>query len=133
MPYKPTSVWMDTTPHTTYPAPVATLEVDVCVAGGGILGLLTAALLKRAGHSVAVLEADRVVTGVTGYTTAKVTVLHGLIYDQVRSRFGEEGARDYAAANMAGLALIADRVAEGAIECDFRRRPAFTYAEDESD
>ena len=132
MPYKPTSVWMDTTPHTTYPAPAATLEVDVCVAGGGILGLLTAALLKRAGRSVAVLEADRIVTGVTGYTTAKVTVLHGLVYDQVRSSFGADGARHYAEANTAGLDLIARWVADHGIECNFRRRPALTYAEDAS-
>jgi glycine/D-amino acid oxidase-like deaminating enzyme/nitrite reductase/ring-hydroxylating ferredoxin subunit len=121
---------MDTAPHTTYAPLGASLAVDVCVVGGGVLGLLTADLLTRAGRTVAVLEADRIATGVTGYTTAKVTVLHGLIYDEVRSRFGEESARHYAEANDAGLALIADRVAEDGIECDFRRRAAFTYAED---
>jgi glycine/D-amino acid oxidase-like deaminating enzyme/nitrite reductase/ring-hydroxylating ferredoxin subunit len=129
---RPTSVWMDTAPHTTYPPLGASLAVDVCVVGGGIVGLLCAELLTRAGRTVALLEADRVATGVTGYTTAKVTVLHGLIYDQVRSRFGDDGARHYAEANTAGLALISDRVADGGIECDFRRRPAFTYAEQES-
>jgi glycine/D-amino acid oxidase-like deaminating enzyme/nitrite reductase/ring-hydroxylating ferredoxin subunit len=133
LPGRPTSVWMDTAPHTTYAPLDAPLTVDVCVVGGGILGLLAADLLKRAGRTVALLEADRVATGVTGYTTAKITALHGLIYDQVRSRFGEEGARHYAEANDAGLSLIADRVAEDGIDCDFRRRPALTYAEDESD
>jgi glycine/D-amino acid oxidase-like deaminating enzyme/nitrite reductase/ring-hydroxylating ferredoxin subunit len=128
---RPTSVWMDTAPHTTYPALGASLRVDVCVVGGGIVGLMTADLLKRAGRTVAVLEADRVATGVTGYTTAKVTALHGLIYDHVRSSFGEDGARHYAEANTAGLELIADRAA--GIECDFRRRPALTYAEDDGD
>lgn len=38
---RPTSVWMDTAPHTTYPPLGASLAVDVCVVGGGILGLLT--------------------------------------------------------------------------------------------
>jgi glycine/D-amino acid oxidase-like deaminating enzyme/nitrite reductase/ring-hydroxylating ferredoxin subunit len=130
---RPTSVWMDTAPRTTYPPLGGSLEVDVCVVGGGILGLLCADLLKRDGQTVAVLEADRVATGVTGYTTAKVTVLHGLVYDQVRSRFGEQSARHYAQANEAGLALIAERVAEEAIDCDFRHRPALTYAEDAAD
>src|SRR5215210_183515 len=128
---RPTSVWMDTAPHTTYPALGASLRVDVCVVGAGMLGLMTADLLKRAGRTVAVLEADRVATGVTGYTTAKVTALHGLIYDQVRSKFGQEGARHYAEANAAGLELIAERAA--AIECDFRRRPALTYSEDDGE
>jgi glycine/D-amino acid oxidase-like deaminating enzyme/nitrite reductase/ring-hydroxylating ferredoxin subunit len=124
---------MDTAPHTTYPPLGEALAVDVCVVGGGITGLLTADLLKQEGMTVAVLEADRVATGVTGYTTAKVTVLHGLIYDRVRSHFGEQGARRYAEANRAGLELIADRVAERAIACDFRRRAAYTYAEDASE
>jgi glycine/D-amino acid oxidase-like deaminating enzyme/nitrite reductase/ring-hydroxylating ferredoxin subunit len=122
---------MDTAPHTTYPALGASLRVDVCVVGGGIFGLMAADLLKRAGRTVAVLEADRVATGVTGYTTAKVTALHGLVYDQVRSSFGDDGARHYAEANTAGLELIAERAA--GIECDFRRRAAFTYAEDDGD
>ena len=128
LPGRPTSVWMDTAPHTTHPPLAESVSADVCVVGGGMLGLMTAALLKRAGMTVAVLEADRVATGVTGYTTAKVTVLHGLVYDQVRSHFGEEGARHYAEANSAGLELIADWVTEGGIDCDFRRRAAYTYA-----
>src|SRR5688572_17200983 len=130
---RPTSVWMDTAPHTTYAPLGESIAVDACVVGGGMLGLTAAALLKRAGMSVAVLEADRVATGVTGYSTAKVTVLHGLVYDQVRSSFGDEGARHYAEANRAGLELIADLVAERAIECDFRRRAAYTYALDETE
>jgi glycine/D-amino acid oxidase-like deaminating enzyme/nitrite reductase/ring-hydroxylating ferredoxin subunit len=130
---RPTSVWMDTAPHTTYPPLEESTSVDVCVVGGGILGLMTAALLKRAGRTVAVLEADRVATGVTGYTTAKVTVLHGLVYDRVRSHFGEQGARHYAEANGTGLELIADWVAEREIDCDFRRKAAYTYSLDDAD
>ena len=125
-----TSVWMDTAPHTTYAPLEGTLEVDACVVGGGIAGLLTADLLKRGGRTVAVLEAARVATGVTGYTTAKIAALHGLTYDDVRSHHGERGARHYAEANVAGLELIAARVAEREIDCDFRRRAAYTYSED---
>jgi glycine/D-amino acid oxidase-like deaminating enzyme/nitrite reductase/ring-hydroxylating ferredoxin subunit len=126
---KPTSVWMDTAPHTTYPAQPHDVSVDVCVIGGGITGLTAAALLKHAGLTVAVCELNRVAAGVTGYTTAKITALHGLIYDQITSSFGSEGARAYAEANQAGLELIARWVGERSIDCDFRRRPAFTYAE----
>jgi glycine/D-amino acid oxidase-like deaminating enzyme/nitrite reductase/ring-hydroxylating ferredoxin subunit len=127
-----TSIWMDTTPATTYSPLERDTEVDVCVIGGGITGITTAVLLGEAGLSVAVVELDRVAAGVTGYTTGKVTALHGLVYDQVRSRFGADGARDYAAANQAGLDLIARWVRDRGIDCDFRRRPAFTYAEDDA-
>ena len=130
---RPTSVWMDTAPHTTYPPLETPLAVDVCVVGGGVLGLLCADLLKRGGRTVAVLEAGGWRRGSAATRRPRSRSLHGLIYDQVRSHFGEDGARHYAEANGAGLALIADRVAEDGIECDFRRRPALTYAEDPSD
>jgi hypothetical protein len=42
---------------------------------------------------VALVEADRVAAGVTGYTTAKLSVLHTLIYAKVRKSFGADAAR----------------------------------------
>ena len=100
--------------------------MDVAVIGGGIAGIVTAVLLKEAAASVAVVEAARIGSGVTGHTTAKVTSLHGLIYDDIRSSFGVEGARAYAQANQAGLDWIAERAA--GIPCEFRRNSAYTYA-----
>jgi glycine/D-amino acid oxidase-like deaminating enzyme/nitrite reductase/ring-hydroxylating ferredoxin subunit len=130
---KNTSLWVDTAPETNYPVLTPGLHVDVAVLGGGIAGLTTALLLKRDGVKVAVVEAGRVGAGVTAYTTAKVTSLHGIQYQQVASSFGDDGAWAYAEANEAGLQLVADLVDELKIDCDFRRKPAYTYAEDESD
>jgi glycine/D-amino acid oxidase-like deaminating enzyme/nitrite reductase/ring-hydroxylating ferredoxin subunit len=104
------------------------LTVDVAVIGGGITGITTALLLKRGGAKVAVLEAGRVCEGTTGYTTAKVTSLQATTYKQLLSTFGEAGARVYAQANEAGLAQVAELVRELGIDCDFRRRPNYTYA-----
>ena len=128
---KATSVWMDTAPHTTYPALTEAVTVDVCVIGGGIAGITAAALLKEGGCTVALVDMHRIAAGVTGYTTAKVTALHGLVYDQVRSKHGADGARAYAEANSSALEWIAAR-AQG-VDCDFRRRTAYTYAEDGGD
>ena len=124
------SLWIGTTPETTYPALAGELTVDVAVIGAGITGLSTAALLKRAGARVAVIEAGRVASGVTGYTTAKVTSLHGLIYRSLVEELGEERARLYADANQAAIARVAAFVEEDGIDCDFRRAAAYTYTED---
>src|SRR3954465_12677298 len=128
-----TSLWVDSAPRTSYPALTPGLHVDVAVLGGGIAGLTTALLLKRDGARVAVVEAGRVGAGVTAYTTAKVTSLHGIQYQSVASSFGDDGARAYAEANEAGLERVAEFVDELGIDCDWRRKPAYTYAEDESD
>src|SRR3954451_19107669 len=128
-----TSLWVETAPESDYPVLKPGIHVDVAVLGGGVAGLTTALLLKRDGAKVAVIEAGRVGGGVTAYTTAKVSSLHGTQYQAVESSFGEDGARAYAEANEAGLAQVAAFVEELGIECDFRRKPAFTYAEGAED
>lgn len=130
---KPRSLWVETTPATEYPALQTGVEVDVAVIGAGIAGVMTAFLLKREGRRVALVDAGRILTGATGYTTAKITAGHNLVYAQLRKKFGEEGARTYAAANEAGLELIASLVGELGIECDFERKPNYVYADTESD
>jgi glycine/D-amino acid oxidase-like deaminating enzyme/nitrite reductase/ring-hydroxylating ferredoxin subunit len=126
-----TSIWVATTGQTAYPALDREIHVDVAVLGGGMAGLMAALLLKRDGKRVAVLEAGRVAAGVTAYTTAKVSSLHGVIYQDVESSFGADGARAYGQANERGLELIGSLVEELGIDCDWRRKPSYTYAEDE--
>lgn len=115
------------------PAAEGDATVDVAVLGGGITGIATAYLLKQAGATVAVVEAGRVVKSVTGNTTAKITSLHGLIYDHLVSQFGEERARLYADAQESAKEKIASLVAGLSIDCDFRRASAYTYTLDKAE
>jgi glycine/D-amino acid oxidase-like deaminating enzyme/nitrite reductase/ring-hydroxylating ferredoxin subunit len=103
------------------------VSADVAVIGGGMVGITTALLLMEAGANVVLLEAGRLARGVSGYTTAKVSSQHGMIYAELLSKFGLEGARTYGEANEAALAWIAGRVEQDGIECDFRRRPSYAY------
>jgi glycine/D-amino acid oxidase-like deaminating enzyme/nitrite reductase/ring-hydroxylating ferredoxin subunit len=129
LPGKPASLWLDTVTRRDFPPLERDVEVDVAVLGAGITGVTVALLLKQAGATVALVEADRVGAGVTGYTTAKVSSLHGLTYQRLVSSFGDEGARVYGEANEAGLARIARFVSELQIDCEFERRPNYTYTE----
>jgi glycine/D-amino acid oxidase-like deaminating enzyme/nitrite reductase/ring-hydroxylating ferredoxin subunit len=125
------SFWLETTPDTDYPALSDGVSVDVAVVGAGITGITAAVLLKRAGKTIALIDAKRIVHGATGYTTAKVTAGHGLTYTAIRETFGAEGARTYAQANVAALERIAQFVSEDAIDCDFERKPNYVFAEDD--
>lgn len=123
------SIWMETTPETSYEILEDDITVDVAVVGGGIAGITTAAKLKEAGQSVAVIERDRVLAGVTGYTTAKLTSLHGLIYDHLIKHFDEKQAQQYADANETAIDEIESTVEDRDIDCDFERVPSYTYTE----
>jgi glycine/D-amino acid oxidase-like deaminating enzyme/nitrite reductase/ring-hydroxylating ferredoxin subunit len=129
---KPTSYWVDSAPGTAFPVLDHDLAVDVAVVGAGMLGITTALLLQRQGATVALIDSGTVAGGVTAYTTAKVSSAHGLHYAALESSFGRDGARAYAQANEQALERIAGLVDELAIDCDWRRKPAYVYGVDDA-
>ncbi|HET8684392.1 MAG TPA: FAD-dependent oxidoreductase [Micromonosporaceae bacterium] len=121
------SYWVDSTEATSYPSLSGETKVDVAVVGGGIAGLSAAWEVSGTGRSVAVLEADRIVAGTTGYTTAKLTVQHGLIYEHLRATYGATAAQLYAQSQTDAVEHVVNTAAELGIDCDLERRPAYTY------
>lgn len=127
----PTSYWIASTPETNYPALREDLKVDVAIVGGGMVGITSAYLLSQEGLKVAVLEADRILLGVTAHTTAKLTSQHDLIYAQLQRNLGQEKTKQYVEANEAALHFVAKCVEEQQIDCDFSYQPAYIYTASE--
>src|SRR5688572_24657612 len=117
------SLWVGTSPETAYPHQAGDITVDVAVIGAGIAGLHTALFLQQGGARVALIEAGRVASGVTGYTTAKVSALHGLTYARISESFGRERAAMYAEANQTAIERMEDLAETLAPECAFTRAP----------
>ncbi|MGE5453779.1 MAG: FAD-dependent oxidoreductase [Methylocystaceae bacterium] len=119
--------WMASTPETNYPALEQDIKVDVAIIGGGMVGITTAYLLTKQGVKVAIIEADRILQGTTGHTTAKLTSQHDLIYASLQNQYGEELARQYAEANETAIRKVASIVQEHHIECDLKDENAYVY------
>lgn len=121
-----TSLWEDSIQLPEFPRLQGDLQTDVLIIGGGICGLLCAYFLKEAGVDCALVEANRIASGVTGNTTAKITALHGLIYGDLADKYGMETAQKYYHTNGRAIRDFA-RLAKG-IACDFEIRTAYTYS-----
>lgn len=102
-------------------------KVDVAVIGGGIAGLLIAYILQNQDIETIVLEADRIVSGQTLNTTAKITSQHNLIYNDLINNFSLEVARAYAGANEKAIEMYASIIKNEDIACHFTRLPAYVY------
>jgi len=119
------SVWTDGITLPQFNALDKNLKVDVLVIGGGICGLLCGYFLGQLGVNYAIVEGDRIASGITKNTTAKITSQHGLIYSKIIKNTGENYAQMYLRANEDALTEYARLSDKG--DCDFKRCNAFTY------
>lgn len=101
-------------------------KTQVLIIGGGIAGILCGYMLKKAGIECIIVEADRICKGVTGNTTAKITLQHGLIYDKIIKSCGVEGAKMYLKAQQTALDLYGE-ICKG-IDCDYRIEDSYVYS-----
>ena len=127
----PQSLWEMQThvPRQDFPeVPADHKENDVVIVGGGLFGLITAILIKKkTSLKVTVLEARRVGQGVTGNSTAKLSILHRLSYSSILEMHGHQGAREFAGLNAVGFEEFQKLIKELDIKCDFQIMPSFTY------
>lgn len=120
------SLWQSTLSLPDFPSLEGDLRTDVLIIGGGLAGLLTAYFLRRAGVDCALIEGERICSGVTGGTTAKITAQHGLLYHKLIRRFGAETAALYLRANLDAVERY--RVLCGEMDCDFAGEDSFVYS-----
>ncbi|MEM7593993.1 MAG: FAD-dependent oxidoreductase [Cyanobacteria bacterium P01_A01_bin.83] len=130
LPGKAISFWLDSTTETSFPK-MENVTVDVAIIGAGITGITAAYLLKKAGKTVALVEAQQIAKSASGHTTAKVTSLHQLIYADLIDRHGEDKARLYGESNQAGVEFVASTVKQEGIDCDFQRNDTYSFAEEQ--
>lgn len=109
------------------------LEVDVCIIGAGITGVMTAYYLANEGKKIAILEKDKVCLKTSGNTTAKITSQHGLFYKYLLDSEGYNFARKYYEANERAIKNIENIIDKENIDCDFEQQDAYVFTQKEED
>ncbi len=120
------SLWEKNTSRVRFDTLKENKIIDVLIIGGGIAGILCAYQLKNAGVDYMLVEANEICCGITKNTTAKITLQHGLIYDKMIRRFGEDKARLYAQAQLSACKEYS-RICEN-IDCDYEMKDSYVYS-----
>lgn len=123
------SIWSDSAKLPVFESLKTDVKTDVLIIGGGITGLLCAYLLKQSNVDCILVEADRICSGITKNTTAKITSQHGLIYHKLIRQFGIEKARMYLDANE--IALRQYQILCASIDCKFEIKDSYVYSIDQ--
>ncbi len=119
------SIWSKNVKRKQYKSLDKDIKTDVLIVGGGMAGILCAYRLQKSGVKCVLVEADRILHGVTENTTAKITVQHGLIYDNIIKKYGLEAAQMYFKAQQDALDFY--RKMSCNIDCDFESQDAYVY------
>ena len=105
-------------PSPARPALEGDVHADVCVVGGGIAGCSAALDLATRGYQVVLLEARRIGWGASGRSGGQAIVGFGASQQAIVAQAGLEPARRMWDVSVEALALLRQRVADHAIDCD---------------
>lgn len=120
------SVWQANMKLPKFPKLDRDTKTDVLIIGGGIAGILTAYFLHQNGVKYILVEKDRICSGTTRNTTAKITFQHGLIYHKIIKNSGAEAAQKYLNANKTAFEKYAEMCRN--IECDYETKDNYVYS-----
>ena len=122
------SLWSATSDIPSFDTLQGDTKTDVLIIGGGLAGVLCAYELKNRGIDCILVEADKICSGITKNTTAKITSQHGFIYDKITKKFGAENAQKYLYVNENAVKKYAKLCKD--IECDFEEKDNIVYCVD---
>ena len=123
------SVWSANSDLPKFPKLKKDMDTDVLIIGGGLAGILTAYFLHQKGIHYTLVEKDRICSGITQNTTAKVTFQHGLIYNKILKSYGLEKAQMYLSANRKAFEKY-NQLCKN-IDCDFEIKDNYVYSPDD--
>jgi len=123
------SLWMVTSDWPEFSPLAADVSLQALVVGSGITGLTAARLLAGEGVEVGVVDSGRLCSGVTGFTTAKLSALQSTVYTELSETWNDDVATAYARSNLWAIDQVRRLVAEDRIDCDLQDEAAYTYAE----
>lgn len=122
------SLWKENLTAPEFPTLTEDCKTDVLIIGAGITGILTGYFLEQKGINYIIVEKNRICSGVTENTTAKITFQHNLIYDKIIKSYGINTAQGYLQANQKAFDEFRQLCSN--IDCDYEIKNNYVYSLD---
>lgn len=127
------SLWTSTIPPIPKrPSLPGNITTEVVIIGAGMCGILIGYFLMLEGKQVVIVDANRIGSGQSHITTAKITAQHGLFYHNLIQQVGLEKATQYATANQKAIKQYEQIIEREEIACNFEFTTSYLYTTTES-
>ena len=104
--------------NTDYPSLTESIDVDVCIIGGGFSGVATALELAERGIKVVVLEANKIGWGASGRNGGQLIRGIGHDLDVFKNSIGQEGIDAITTMGVESVEIVTKRIKKYDIDCD---------------
>lgn len=71
------------------------IETDILIIGGGITGMTSLLYLLNEKKKITLIEANRIGTGITNKTTAKINIIQEYNYQKIKNTINTETSQKY--------------------------------------
>lgn len=109
------------------------IEIDVAIIGGGITGLSIGYFLKNSDLDVCIFERNKVGSGITSKTTAKITYLEQGLIAKIKNIYNEKVAYSYYSSQKHAISLLENIINKNKIDCDLKRVYSYYFATNNKD
>lgn len=125
------SIWQDTVnDRVRYDTLNENIDVDILIIGGGITGCSTFYQFKDDNRKVALVEKNRLGSGASSRSSAKITFLQEDIYTKLNNIFGRDKAYLYYRSQKEALKIVSDMVEREKINCELKISKSYLYTLD---
>lgn len=103
------------------------IETDILIIGGGITGMTSLLYLTQENKKITLIEANKIGTGITNKTTAKINIMQEYNYQKIKNITNEKTALEYLESQIYATNEIKNIIKKYNIECDLEENESYLF------